>query len=113
MSLPDVYETWNRREIDTYGLHHNDRAGTAHGRNPATTVVTSTTIDDVFAGDGRTPTSLEVRVMFELQQLGWSQPEIAAALSDAGYPNTEATVRTKMTRARSDARRRLADDACP
>lgn len=52
--------------------------------------------------------------MFETQErFGWTLAEIATALSDAGYPNTEATVRTKMTQARADARRRLADHDRP
>jgi hypothetical protein len=51
--------------------------------------------------------------MFELQQLDWTLAEIATALTDVGYPNTEATVRTKMSRARADARHRLADDVQP
>jgi hypothetical protein len=113
MSLPDVYQRWHRGEMQTHGLRLDDRHPdlTAGGRNPAAIVAARNTIDEVFNGDGRVVTSDEVRAMLELQAWGWSYEEIAEALDDAGYPNTEATVRTKMTRARSDARRRLVDDA--
>ena len=111
MSLPDVFEHWDRRQIRPYGLHRDDLPDEdgRFGKNPAAHAVATATIDYIF--DGGPHTSIEVRAMFELQQLEWSLEEIAEALSDAGYPNTVASVRTKMSRARRDARRRLTDDA--
>jgi len=115
MSLPDVHEKWQRRECQTYGLGREALpAAGSEGLNPSATAVARATIDEVFNCDGRPMTTTEVRSMFELHDSqGWTNAEIAEALTDAGYPNTEATVRTQMSRVRTNARRRLDDHDQP
>ncbi|HMR94841.1 MAG TPA: hypothetical protein PKE05_04845 [Microthrixaceae bacterium] len=111
MELPDVYEQWDRKQVRTFGLR-GDGVHVDDGRfstNPAEPAIDAATLDDIF--DGGANTDEEVRAMFELQHCGYSLTEIAEMLSAAGHQATEASVRTRMSRARSDAARRRARDA--
>lgn len=110
MELPDVYEQWNRKQLRTFGLRPDGAEidDNRPGSNPAGLALTGVTIDAVF--DGGPHTDDEVRAMFELQQLGFTLTEIADMLTSAGHPHTEGKVRTRMSRARADATRRLASN---
>lgn len=103
MEFPDCYVKWHRQETrihvelgryaaldDTDRLRHVDLEEAATG---------SATVGEVFA-----EVDPLVRVMFELQDEGYSYNEIAEMLTGAGHPTSPATVRTNMSRLRKAAR---------
>lgn len=107
MELPDVYVEWDRRERRP--IH--DHAGPdltvddgRHGPNPADQAEASARVAELVDGDG------VIRVMFELQQAGYSLQEIAEMLTAAGIQVSEGSIRTRMSRFRTTARRRETTD---
>ena len=96
MELPDAYERWWRAEkkpIRTMDLTDDGR----HSDDPADHAAAACRVDELLP-------DTQTRVMFELQQKGHSLDEIADMLTAAGYPQTEGSVRTRMSRARATAR---------
>ena len=102
MEFPDTYLRWRREEgleIARYAaLEDSDLP--VDLADPAVTATRSARLDESFAyGEPM------VRVMFELQDEGYSYEEIAEMLTGDGQATSEATVRTKMSRLRAAARK--------
>lgn len=98
MEFPDAYLRWRRSERPSGNVNLCDAVADdgRHADDPADLAVASARIDELL--------NVETRVMFELQQRGYSLAEVAEMLTDAGHPHTEASVRTRMSRARATAR---------
>lgn len=97
MTLPDVYYRLERDRRRGMAALRNAEGRLDDGRhspNPADSALAVRTLEEVFAGDAR------LEAMFRLQEAGYSLAEIADMLD-----TTEAAVRTKMSRARTAARR--------
>ena len=95
MELPDTYRRWRRAEgpaaADVPDVPDDGRMSD----DPADHAIATARLREVD------PVS---RAMFELQDHGYSLTEIAEILTTAGYPNTEGSVRTRMSRVRLAAR---------
>jgi DNA-directed RNA polymerase specialized sigma24 family protein len=103
-TFPDAYEKWNRsrqREASTERVDLIDLADARPLRssipNPENVTVARTSVDEILQDP-------ETRLMFDLQQQGYSLVEIAEQLDTPEHRCTEPIVRTRMTRARNRAR---------
>jgi DNA-directed RNA polymerase specialized sigma24 family protein len=104
MQLPDVYGTWHRqqerwaREITVVDQVDDGR----FTDDPCDAATAAVYLDEVLP-----PGKFEhVRVMLLLSESGYTMAEIAAQFTEAGLPCSEATVRTRISRARSLVRNR-------
>ncbi|HSH60734.1 MAG TPA: hypothetical protein VK988_14075 [Acidimicrobiales bacterium] len=97
MTLPDVYyrlERGTRRSMSQLRNAEHRLDDGRHSVNPLDSAVASATLDEVCAGDDR------LAAMFRLQDAGYSLTEIADM-----FDTSEGAIRTKMSRARTAARR--------
>ena len=98
MEFPDTYVRWRRAEEASLGRTDALVDDGRHVDDPAGHAVASVRVDELL--------DPVTRAMFELQKRGYKLQEIAELLTQAGYPHSEASVRTRMTRAGAGARTR-------
>jgi DNA-directed RNA polymerase specialized sigma24 family protein len=99
MTLPDAHAKWRKHGSPSGGDHEpldpfDDRWCERTAADPADMSLAGILVAEIFRGDR------DGRIMFELQELGFSLAEIADQLD-----TTEAAVRSRMSRVRTRARR--------
>jgi len=95
MELPDTYQRWAHSEKDRLVLMADLPDDGLISVDPSVQVLAGAALDEMDP---------EVRVMFELQNRGYTLLEIAEMLTASGFSHTEGSVRTRMSRARVAAR---------
>jgi DNA-directed RNA polymerase specialized sigma24 family protein len=104
MELPDAYERWHRQQ-ERWAQAHADPADVDDGRfslDPAAAALDAVELDELLPR----AEFEHVRVMLLLAEYGYTTSEISELFTKSGMRYTEATVRTRISRARARARAR-------